>query len=52
MMNYRTPDGMNRRHFMKHLAGASALAAPAMSLTHSFQAHADTLKRNHKSRSA
>ncbi|MCA9247989.1 MAG: DUF1501 domain-containing protein [Planctomycetales bacterium] len=48
-MNFRTPAGMNRRHFMKHMAGAAALAGPAMSLTNSFQAHADTLKRNHKS---
>ena len=37
MTNFRTPKGMNRRHFMKHLADASAMVAPAMSLTHSFQ---------------
>ena len=22
-MNFKTPQGMNRRHFMRHLAGAS-----------------------------
>ena len=41
---------MSRRHFMSHLAGASALTIPA---PHARQqpcgAHADTLKRNKKS---
>jgi hypothetical protein len=45
----RTPDGMSRRHFMSHLAGASALSIPALTLGHSLRAHADTLKRNRKS---
>ncbi|MEM7312191.1 MAG: DUF1501 domain-containing protein [Planctomycetota bacterium] len=45
----RIPRDMTRRHFMSHLAGASALAAPALSLTHSLQAHAQELKKNHKS---
>jgi hypothetical protein len=49
MTLFRTPDGMNRRHFMQHLAGASAMAIPAMSLTNSLMANADELKRNHKS---
>ncbi|MCO6044945.1 DUF1501 domain-containing protein [Aeoliella sp. ICT_H6.2] len=48
-MPYRTPAGMNRRHFMSHLAGASALALPAMTLTSSVRAAAETLKKNHKS---
>ena len=49
MIPYRTPAGMNRRHFMSHLAGASALALPAMTLTSSVRAAAETLKKNHKS---
>ena len=31
-MNFTTPRGMSRRHFMQHLAGASALAGPALAL--------------------
>lgn len=34
---------------MNHLAGASALAIPALTLGHSLQAHAADLKRNRKS---
>lgn len=49
MMHNQIPRGMSRRHFMKHLAGASAMIAPAMSLTHTLQANAQELKRNHKS---
>lgn len=48
-MNFTTPHGMSRRHFMQHLAGASALAGPALALTHSLRANAAELKRNHKS---
>ena len=44
-----TPHGMNRRHFLKHLAGASALMGPALSLTHTLRANAATIGRNHKS---
>jgi hypothetical protein len=44
-----TPRGMNRRHFLSHLAGASTLAIPALSLTQSLVANAAMLKRNHKS---
>jgi len=40
---------MSRRHYLKHMAGASALAGSAMSFTHSLRAHADELKRNNKS---
>ncbi|MDC0935283.1 DUF1501 domain-containing protein [Pirellulales bacterium] len=43
------PFGMTRRHFLRHVAGASALAGPALALTHSFRAQAAELKRNHKS---
>ncbi len=49
-MNYlKTPQGMSRRHFMSHLAGASSLLVPAATLTSSMQAHAQTLKQNRKS---
>jgi len=48
-MNFNTPSGMTRRHFMSHLAGASALAIPAATLTTSMQVHADTLKKKQKS---
>ncbi|QDT71354.1 DUF1501 domain-containing protein [Lacipirellula limnantheis] len=47
-MNFTTPRGMSRRHFMQHLAGASALAGPALALTHSLRANAAALKRDHK----
>ena len=40
---------MNRRHFLSHLAGSSAMALSALSLTRSMTAQAATLKRNHKS---
>jgi uncharacterized protein (DUF1501 family) len=48
-MYYRTPLGMTRRHFVQHLAGASALAGSALALGHSLRANAAELKRNHKS---
>ena len=48
-MNRFIPDGMSRRHFMSHLAGASAMALPAMSLTSALQANADDLKKRRKS---
>ncbi|MEZ6138028.1 MAG: DUF1501 domain-containing protein [Pirellulaceae bacterium] len=44
-----TPRGMSRRHFMKHAAGASALAGSSLAMGNSFQLYADELKRNHKS---
>jgi hypothetical protein len=40
---------MSRRHFMLHLAGASALAGSALALGHTLQAHAGELRRNRKS---
>jgi len=46
---FNTPAGMSRRHFMSHMAGASALTIPALTLGNSLMAHADTLKRNKKS---
>ncbi len=43
------PIGMNRRHFMSHVAGAAAMAAPAMAFTNSLRANATDLKKRHKS---
>ena len=42
------PAGMNRRHFMSHLAGAAAMAAPATAFTNSLYANATDLKKRHK----
>ncbi|MFP6659748.1 MAG: twin-arginine translocation signal domain-containing protein, partial [Pirellulales bacterium] len=39
---------MTRRHFMKHLAGASAMAVPAMQFTSSMRANAAELQKNQK----
>ena len=47
-MTFRTPSGMSRRHFLSHLAGASAMAVPALTLGHSLRTHAAELKKNHK----
>ena len=41
-------DGMSRRHFMSHVAGAAVLAAPATAFTNSILANAADLKRRHK----
>ncbi len=46
MSPFATPD---RRHFLKHLAGASAMAIPGMSFVQSLRAAAPTLKKNNKS---
>ncbi len=48
-MLYPTPRGMSRRHFMQHLAGGAALAAPAMAFTQSLYAQTEELKKNGKS---
>jgi uncharacterized protein DUF1501 len=45
----RVPEGMTRRHFMTHLAGASAMMVPAMSFTNSVLANATDMRRRHKS---
>ncbi len=42
------PPGMNRRHFMSHLAGAAALAAPATAFTNTLLANAADMKKRHK----
>ncbi len=49
MSHFSTPRGMNRRHFLNHLAGASTLALPAFTLTQALTTQAATLKHNHKS---
>ena len=41
--------GMNRRHFLKHVAGASALAVPGMQFMRGLRAAEPTLKKEHKS---
>ncbi|MBN8604199.1 MAG: DUF1501 domain-containing protein [Planctomycetes bacterium] len=40
---------MTRRHFMKHLAGASAMLGSSLALGHSLRVHADDLKKSKKS---
>jgi uncharacterized protein (DUF1501 family) len=45
---FATPEGMNRRHFMSHLAGAAAMAGPATAFTNSLLANATDLKKRHK----
>jgi hypothetical protein len=41
--------GMNRRHFLKHVAAASALAVPGMQFWQGLQAAATKLKKDNKS---
>src|SRR5256885_16065149 len=40
---------MNRRHFLKHVAAASALAVPGLEFVRTIQANATQLRRNNKS---
>ncbi len=47
--SFLTPSGMTRRHFMKHLAGASAMLGSSLALGHSLRVHADELKKSKKS---
>lgn len=47
-MNFRTPHGMDRRHFMRHMAGATAFAGTALALGHTLKANAEVLKKSHK----
>ena len=48
-MNFRTPTGMSRRHFMRHLAGASALTGSALAMGQTLNANANVLTKNQKS---
>jgi hypothetical protein len=41
--------GMNRRHFLKHVAAASAMAVPGMQFWQGLHAAAPTLKKHNKS---
>ncbi|PQO33073.1 DUF1501 domain-containing protein [Blastopirellula marina] len=43
------PEGMTRRHFMSHLAGASAMVAPSLMMGNAIQANAQELKKQGKS---
>src|ERR1700736_5917505 len=43
------PTGMNRRHFMKHAAGYSLMALPALQFMRTIQANAQQMRRNNKS---
>src|SRR4051812_2332070 len=43
------PDGMSRRHFMRHLAGASAFLGSSFALTQTLRANAKALSKDHKS---
>src|SRR5438445_13012913 len=40
--------GMNRRHFLKHVAGFSALALPGLEFVRNIQANAQQLRRQNK----
>jgi len=42
------PFGMNRRHFLSHLAGAATLAAPATAFTNTILAQATDMRKRHK----
>jgi uncharacterized protein (DUF1501 family) len=45
---FGVPDGMSRRHFVSHLAGAAALATPATTFTNTLLANAADMKKRHK----
>ena len=49
MRDAATHSGMTRRHFMSHMAGATAMTVPALTLGQSLRANAQELKRNGKS---
>ena len=48
-MNHNNPMNMSRRHFMSHMAGASAMTMPALAMVETLYANADDLKRRRKS---
>src|SRR5580704_17718165 len=43
------PTGMNRRHFLKHVAGYSAMALPGLQFLRTIQANAQQMRHNNKS---
>jgi uncharacterized protein (DUF1501 family) len=49
MSDSLVPRDMTRRHFLEHMAAASALAVPAISFTGALRANAADLKKRHKS---
>jgi uncharacterized protein (DUF1501 family) len=49
LRSWMVPNGMSRRHFMSHMAGASAISGAALAMGHSLRVHADQLKQNRKS---
>ena len=49
MMSNSNPMSMSRRHFMSHMAGASAMTMPALAMGETLRANADDLKRRRKS---
>ena len=48
-MNNSNPMNMSRRHFMSHMAGASAMTMPALAMGETLYANKDDLKRRRKS---
>ncbi len=48
-LNGPAPAGMNRRHFLRHAAGASALMGSSLAMGHTLRASADELRKNNKS---
>jgi uncharacterized protein (DUF1501 family) len=48
-MKLTAPRGMSRRHFLSHLAGASAMTIPALTLGQSLRVHAADLQKRRKS---
>lgn len=47
-MTIEIPSGMNRRHFMSHLAGAAAMASPVTYFTNTLLANASDMRKRHK----
>jgi uncharacterized protein (DUF1501 family) len=48
-MIHSTPSGMDRRHFMKHMAAGAAMAAPALAFTQTMAHAAEQLRAQGKS---
>lgn len=47
-MKIELPFGMNRRHFMSHLAGSAAMASPVAYFTNTLLANAADMRKRHK----
>ncbi len=48
-IDFGIPRGMNRRHFLSHMAGAAAMAGPATAFTNTILANAPDMTKRHKS---